>query len=143
MRAPKTAITLRRTCAVLTQGALVAALTGLLLLTPASGSPQNGRAAVYWADVMRVAEILGGVHYLRDLCNGREGQVWREKMRELLDVTAPDADMRELLVSRFNAAYHKARAAHGRCTGETVTNLNRLTDEGANLSARLSALPRP
>jgi hypothetical protein len=30
------------------------------------------------------AEILGAVHYLRELCGAQEGQLWREQMRQIL-----------------------------------------------------------
>ncbi len=130
-------------CVFLTQALVACALLGATPAAYAQTGGKSGRAAAYWADVLRVAEILGSVHYMRDLCDGSEGQVWREKMRELLKATEPDEQTRELLVGHFNSAYHKARIAHGRCSGKTVTEINRLLDEGAKLSARLSAIARP
>ena len=34
----------------------------------------------FTTDLTRLAEILGALHYLRDLCGAREGQTWRNEM---------------------------------------------------------------
>ena len=38
----------------------------------------------YDAKLLRLAEILGAVHYLRELCGAQEGQLWREQMKEIV-----------------------------------------------------------
>jgi len=37
----------------------------------------------YDTQLFRLAEILGTLHYLRELCGASEGMVWRDHMREL------------------------------------------------------------
>jgi uncharacterized protein (TIGR02301 family) len=42
-------------------------------------------ARPYDAQIYRLSEILGAVHYLRALCGTEEGQVWRNQMRDLVN----------------------------------------------------------
>ena len=44
----------------------------------------------YDEKLLRLAEILGAVHYLRELCSANEGLYWRERMKELLDAEGWD-----------------------------------------------------
>ena len=68
-------------------------VTGLLLsalITPAPARAQSSPSEItdarpYDDKLIRLSEILGAVHYLRELCGGNEGQVWRDRMRELID----------------------------------------------------------
>ena len=48
---------------------------------PASAAPDD---KPYDDRLLRLSEILGAVHYLRELCGAEEGQQWRERMSELV-----------------------------------------------------------
>ena len=61
----------------------------LLASAPAGARAQETRP--YDDRLLRLAEILGTVHYLRELCGAREGQLWRERMRELMDAEGSSA----------------------------------------------------
>ncbi len=50
---------------------------------------------------MRLAEILGSLHYLRTLC-GEAGGRWRTEMEGLLEAENPDTERRAKLIARFN-----------------------------------------
>ena len=57
---------------------------GALLLAAATASGAVGQAGLGAADskpyddrLMRLSEILGAVHYLRELCGANDGQAWR------------------------------------------------------------------
>ena len=52
----------------------------------------------YDAQLFRLAEILGTLHYLRELCGANEGQAWREHMRELTASEGTSALRRAKLV---------------------------------------------
>ena len=45
----------------------------------------EGGPAPFDGDLMRLAEILGALHYLRTLCGTNEGQKWRGEMQALLE----------------------------------------------------------
>ena len=63
------------------------AAAGLAALTLAGGAQAQTYASPdakpYDDRLMRLAEILGAVHYLRELCGADDGQYWRERMKEL------------------------------------------------------------
>jgi len=49
-------------------------------------SPAAAQQAVpFDGDLRRLAEILGALHYLRELCGAAEGQKWRNEMQQLVD----------------------------------------------------------
>src|SRR5262249_7353146 len=49
-----------------------------------SSAPPPPDDRPYDAKLLRLAEILGAVHYLRELCGAQEGQLWRDQMKEIL-----------------------------------------------------------
>jgi len=48
----------------------------------------EGGPAPFDSDLMRLAEILGALHYLRTLCGANEGNKWRDQMSALIDAEA-------------------------------------------------------
>ena len=119
-------------------------LTALLLVSLVSLSTAFGesRSGASEGELVRLSEILGAVHHLREVCNANEGQLWRMKMQDLLKHEKPSADMKELMVARFNRAYHQHRQAYPRCTGQARTDAARFLDEGSGLAQRLAARTR-
>ena len=73
----------RPTCRSTRLGALALALAGALAGIPAQAAPTDNKP--YDDRLFRLSEILGAVHYLRELCGAEEGQLWRERMSELVE----------------------------------------------------------
>lgn len=119
-------------------------LAALLMVSLAFAGSANGetRSGASEGEMVRLAEILGAVHHLREVCNANEGQLWRSKMQDLLRHEKPSDDMKELMVARFNRAYHQHRLAYPRCTGQARTDAARFLDEGSGLAQRLAARTR-
>src|SRR6266542_3498208 len=67
---------------------LFAILLFVLSATAAHAQATQGGRAPYESDLQRLSEILGALHYLRDICGAREGQIWRNEMQALLDAEA-------------------------------------------------------
>jgi uncharacterized protein (TIGR02301 family) len=88
--------------------------------------------------MQRLAEILGALHYLRQLCNSGEGTLWRDQMRGLLDAETPDADRRARLIDRFNRGYESFRAVYLTCTPAATEAIDRYVDEGARLAGDIT-----
>lgn len=42
-------------------------------------------AAPFDGDLLRLAEILGALHYLTGICGSNEGAEWRKEMQALID----------------------------------------------------------
>lgn len=88
----------------------------------------------YDEELLRLSEILGSMHYLRTLCGGNEGSLWREQMQDLLDSEQPDADRRARFVDRFNRGYEGFRAVYRTCTAAATEAMDRYMDEGGRIA---------
>ncbi|MEM8743633.1 MAG: TIGR02301 family protein [Pseudomonadota bacterium] len=84
--------------------------------------------------LLRLSEILGAVHYLRELCGAREGQVWREQMKNLVDSEGTTAIRRAKLVQGFNKGYRGFRRTYRSCTEPAKLAIDRFMEEGAAIA---------
>lgn len=83
--------------------------------------PPSTEDRPYDAQIFRLAEILGALHYLRELCGANEGQVWREQMRELVTSEGTTALRRAKLVENFNRGYRSYSRTYRSCTPLALT----------------------
>ena len=88
--------------------------------------------------LMRLAEILGAVHYLRELCGADEGQLWREQMKEILRNEGTTAVRRAKLVNKFNDGYRGYRRTYRTCTQSATLASRRFSTEGAQIASALA-----
>lgn len=88
----------------------------------------------YDGKLLRLSEILGAVHYLRELCGAREGQTWRAQMRRLIELEGSTAIRRAKLVQGFNKGYRGYRRTYRTCTDPALTAIERFMEEGASLA---------
>lgn len=84
--------------------------------------------------LMRLSEILGAIHYLRELCSANEGQFWRERMRELTDSEGSSALRRAKLARSFNQGYRSYSRTYTTCTPSAQTAIGRFLTEALQLS---------
>ncbi len=84
--------------------------------------------------LMRLAEILGATHYLRELCRAEEGQRWRQQMDALIDAEGTSAKRRARLVRRFNRGYRGYQRTYHSCTRSATLAISRFLKEGVYLS---------
>ena len=99
----------------------------------------EGGPAPFDGDLMRLAEILGALHYLRALCGANEGQKWRDEMQALLDAEAPSGERRNRLVANFNRGYRGFQQTYRTCTPAADVAVRRYLDEGAKISREITA----
>jgi uncharacterized protein (TIGR02301 family) len=115
----------------------------LLLLSLSAASafaqPAAGGRAPYESDLQRLSEILGALHYLRDLCGAREGQIWRNEMQALVDAEAPSGERRERLVASFNRGYRGFQQTYRTCTPAADYAIRRYLDEGSKIARDITA----
>jgi uncharacterized protein (TIGR02301 family) len=88
--------------------------------------------------LMRLAEILGAVHYLRELCGAEEGQLWRDQMKEILKNEGTTAVRRAKLVNSFNDGYRGFRRTYRTCTQSATVATVRFSSEGAEIASALA-----
>jgi uncharacterized protein (TIGR02301 family) len=92
----------------------------------------------YDAKLLRLAEILGAVHYLRELCGAQEGQLWRDQMKEIVKNEGSTAVRRAKLVNSFNDGYRGYRRTYRACTSSATLAITRFSTEGAQIAAALA-----
>ena len=93
----------------------------------------------YDAQLFRLAEILGTLHYLRELCGANEGQVWREHMRELAASEGTSALRRAKLVENFNRGYRDYSRTYRSCTQPAIVAIQRYMEQASAITDGLIA----
>jgi uncharacterized protein (TIGR02301 family) len=93
----------------------------------------------YDTQIFRLAEILGTLHYLRELCGANEGQVWREHMRELVTAEGTSALRRAKLVDNFNRGYRDYSRTYRTCTQPALVAIQHFMDQASAISDGLIA----
>lgn len=94
--------------------------------------------APYDERLTRLAEVLGSVHYLSNLC-GEPSNAWRDRMQTLLSTESPDPNRRTVLVASFNKGFRSFDSVYTQCTDQARAASQRYLSEGANLSAEINA----
>ena len=85
----------------------------------------------------RLAEILGAVHYLRELCGNSDGQLWRDRMREIVESEGSSPLRRAKLTKSFNDGYRSYSRTYQACTPTAQVAIDRFLAEGAQLADTL------
>ena len=116
--------------------ALAFALVVSLIVTGAGpGNAQlNPDDRPYDDKLLRLSEILGAIHYLRELCGAAEGQVWRKQMQDIIESEGTTAIRRAKLVKGFNKGYRGYRRTYRSCTEPAKVAIDRFMDEGGALA---------
>lgn len=118
-----------RSCMAAVAACLVA---GLLLPAVAADDSKP-----YDERLMRLSEILGAVHYLRELCGATDGSLWRDRMREIMDGEGSSALRRAKLTRSFNTGYRSYSRTYQSCTPSAQTAINRFLAEGTEIAEGL------
>lgn len=91
----------------------------------------------YDEQMMRLAEILGSLHYLRELCGAKEGQLWRNEMEKLIVQEAPSELRKQKLTARFNRGFRGFQEIYRECTPSAAEAANRYLRQGVRLAAEI------
>ena len=129
MKRPIRPAMLKRSLAVL----MILACCGL-----APARAEDG-AAPFDAELQRLAEILGTLHYLRGICGGTDGAKWRTEMQALIDAETPSGERRTRLIAAFNRGYNGFQQTYRTCTPAATVAIRRYLEEGSKLSRDLTA----
>ncbi len=104
-----------------------------------AAKPPGADDRAYDTQLFRLAELLGTLHYLRELCGGNEGQVWREQMRELAASEGASALRRAKLVESFNRGYRDYSRTYRTCTPPALTAIQHYMDQASAITDGLIA----
>lgn len=111
----------------------VSLLLALALLGTAPGKSASGAEMAYDRQLMRLAEVLGSLHYLRALC-GEQNGLWRARMETLLEAEKPNAERRARMIAGFNHGFSSFASVYKSCTKSAITAIDRYMKEGEQLS---------
>ncbi|WP_310298686.1 TIGR02301 family protein [Rhizobium sp. BE258] len=102
--------------------------------------PPPPAAVPYDGKLLRFAEVIGSVHYLRTLCKASGGDEWRNDMQQLLDSEAKDEPQRkERLTAAFNRGYRAFASVYTDCTPSAIVAEERYRNEGATLATEITS----
>ena len=117
------------------------AIAAALAVTITSASPQV-REKPYDQKLQRLAEILGAIHYLRELCGANDGQRWRQSMQALLDAEGTSTVRRATLSRRFNRGYRGYSRTYRGCTSSAQATIERFIKEAIEITDEMVKLAR-
>jgi len=94
--------------------------------------------APYDAQMQRLAEILGGLSYLRDLCGDGDGADWRAKMTKLRDADTPSGSRRAKLTAAFNRGFSGYELTYHSCTPNAKLVIARYLAEAQQVASSVA-----
>ena len=96
-------------------------------------------AAPFDGNLQRLAEILGALHYLRNICGANEGLKWRNEMQSLVDAETPGGDRRAKMIASFNRGYRGYQQTYRNCTPAADVVIRRYLEEGSKIAREMTA----
>lgn len=94
--------------------------------------------APYDDKLLRLSEVLGSIHYLRELCGAKEGNKWRDTMSAILIAEKPGPKRKARLIAHFNRGFRAFNGTYSACTDSALLASQRYVKEGAQLSAQIT-----
>ena len=122
---------------------MTVAIAGILggTAVPAVAQAPQQEQRPYDDKLMRLSEILGAVHFLRELCGGNDGMLWRDRMSELMNAEASSALRRVKLTRAFNGGYRSYSRTYTNCTPTAQGVIAKFMAEAADIADALVKLP--
>ncbi|MFD2181780.1 TIGR02301 family protein [Rhodoplanes azumiensis] len=114
------------------------ALLVVLSLLPAAPAAAQ-QTIPFDGDLRRLSEILGALHYLREVCGAAEGQKWRNEMQQLVDAEAPTGARRAQMIASFNRGYRLYQQSYRTCTPAADAAIRKYLQEGTKIAREVTA----
>ena len=118
-------------------GALGLLLAVAMFVASPSHAASDAGTKPYDKKLYRLTEILGAVHYLRELCNAEDGMVWRDQMNSIISSEGTNDFRRVTLIKQFNKGYRSYRRTYRTCTNSAQTAIDHFLAEGSKISDEL------
>ena len=97
--------------------------------------PAADRPPPYEPQLLRLAEMMGALAYLRDLCGAGDGDKFRARMADLLGADGVSEARRGLLAGAYNRGFQDYRTTYRTCTPAANAIIARYLAETARLAA--------
>ncbi len=102
--------------------------------------PPVEKQAPYDTRLLRFAEVVGAVDYLRTLCKSPDAGTWRGLFQTMIEADAGKEPQRKArLTAAFNRGYRSFAAVHRSCTPAAALAEQRYRAEGATLATEITA----
>jgi uncharacterized protein (TIGR02301 family) len=88
----------------------------------------------YEPQLLRLAELMGALAYLRDLCGAHDADAFHAKMASLLEAEATSQTRKESLAGAYNAGFRGYELSYRVCTPAAREVIGRFLDEAAKIS---------
>jgi uncharacterized protein (TIGR02301 family) len=91
----------------------------------------------YNNEMLRLAEIIGALHYLRELCGANEKLLWRDQMANIIVNEDPNAKRKAELIGRFNRGFRTYQEIYRECTPTAIEAVNLYLRQGTKLAGEI------
>ncbi|MEZ5877405.1 MAG: TIGR02301 family protein [Tepidamorphaceae bacterium] len=118
--------------------AAMAVFAGVPAMAQGIDPSSQEQPAPYDDQLVRLSEVLGAIHYLRNLCGADENQTWRDQMQKLIDAENPSVARKARFVDGFNRGYRGFQRTHATCTDASKLLADRFVSEGAQISSQIA-----
>jgi uncharacterized protein (TIGR02301 family) len=88
----------------------------------------------YEAQLLRLAELIGALTYLRDLCGDGDGAAFRAKFASLVDTEGTTDARKESLAGAFNRGFRDYELTYRACTPTARQIVARFLDEASRIA---------
>jgi uncharacterized protein (TIGR02301 family) len=105
---------------------------------PAQAAAPEPPAPPYEKDLLRMAEIIGSVAFLRSLCTLPDAGEWPQRMQQLMDAEGTTPGRKERLAGAYNKGYRAFALTYRVCTPSATEATNRYLKEGEQIARSLS-----
>jgi uncharacterized protein (TIGR02301 family) len=102
--------------------------------TPAPAASTPSDVKPYDPKLLRLAEILGALTYLRGLCGEKDADAWHKRMQVLLDAEGTTAGRKERLAGAYNRGIEGYELSYRTCTTNAQTIVERFLAEGSAIA---------
>jgi uncharacterized protein (TIGR02301 family) len=88
--------------------------------------------------MLRMAEIMGSLAFLRSLCTTPDAAEWPQRMQQLMDAEGTTPGRKERLAGAYNRGYRAFAVTYRVCTPSATEATNRYLKEGDQIARTLS-----
>ena len=115
----------------------------IAIFTIAAASPAPAQTIDYAqraADLEGLSRVFGELHHIRRMCEPRrEAEVWRDRMRRLVELEQPTQALRDRMVLAFNTGFKNAEQRFRYCDRDARDYAASRATQGDQMTARLMA----
>lgn len=91
----------------------------------------------YDPQLLRLAEVLGALSYLRGLCGAGDGDVWHKRMQALLDAEGTTPARKDRLAGSFNRGIDGYSLSYRSCTPNALVIVERFLGEASRIARQV------